>query len=476
MSQYEIVIGLEIHLELRTKSKIFCSCPTTFGDAPNTHVCPVCLGLPGVLPVLNKKALDYAVLTGLALNCDINTYSKFDRKNYFYPDLPKAYQISQYDFPVAQNGNLRIQSNGEPRVIGINRVHLEEDAGKLVHSEEGDYSLVDYNRTGVPLVEIVTEPDLRSTEEARGFLESLKKILLYTGVSDCKMEEGSLRCDANVSVRLKGETELGTKTELKNMNSFKAVQKGLEFEVERQISRLEKGERITQETLRWDEGSAQTVSMRSKEEAHDYRYFPEPDLVPMEIGAPMVEEIRKTLPELPLAKRERFIAQYGIPEYDAEILTSTREMADYFEECVKIFPDPKAVSNWLMGELARHMNAAGLNFYNIKIAPQHLADMLEMLQQGKISGKMAKEVFADMFASGKTAGQVVAEKGLEQISDRGVLEKIIDEVIKKHPGPAADYRARKEKALGFLVGQVMKVTRGSANPQMVNEILRDKLK
>ncbi|UNC91522.1 Asp-tRNA(Asn)/Glu-tRNA(Gln) amidotransferase subunit GatB [Candidatus Contubernalis alkaliaceticus] len=476
MSKYEVVIGLEVHLELGTKTKIFCSCPTTFGDEPNTQVCPVCLGLPGVLPVLNKRALEFAVLTGLALNCEINSYSKFDRKNYFYPDLPKAYQISQFDFPVGKNGYLKIQSNGETRKIGINRVHLEEDAGKLIHSNDGLFSLVDYNRTGVPLVEIVSEPDLRSAEEARVFLEDLKKILLYTGVSDCKMEEGSLRCDANISVRLKGEAELGTKTELKNMNSFKAVQKGLEFEVERQIERLENGHRIVQETLRWDETKGETVTMRSKEEAHDYRYFPDPDLVPMEIGVMMVEKVKKELPELPLEKKERFVSQYCLSDYDAQVLTGTREMAVFFEECVKLFSEPKIVSNWVMGELSMHMNAAGLDFCTIKVTPEDLVEMLEMLKQGKISGKMAKDVLAEMFNSGKKAHQVVKEKGMEQISDQGVLEEIIQEVIKTNPGPVADYKAKKKKALGFLVGQVMKSTGGSANPQMVNEILRDKLK
>ncbi|MDO9574424.1 MAG: Asp-tRNA(Asn)/Glu-tRNA(Gln) amidotransferase subunit GatB, partial [Candidatus Contubernalis sp.] len=461
MTKYEVVIGLEVHLELRTETKIFCSCPTTFGDEPNTQVCPVCLGLPGVLPVLNKRALEFAVLTGLALNCEINSYSKFDRKNYFYPDLPKAYQISQFDFPVGKNGYLNIHSNGEIRTIGINRVHLEEDAGKLIHSNDGLFSLVDYNRTGVPLVEIVSEPDMRSAEEARVFLEVLKKILLYTGVSDCKMEEGSLRCDANISVRLKGETELGTKTELKNMNSFKAVQKGLEFEVERQIERLESGHRIVQETLRWVEGSGETISMRSKEEAHDYRYFPDPDLVPMEIGAMMVEKVKKELPELPLEKQDRFMSQYSLSKYDAEVLTGTREMAGFFEECVKAFPEPKTVSNWVMGELSMHMNAAGLDFSTIKITPEHLVEMLEMLKLGKISGKMAKNVFAQMFKSGEKAHQVVEEKGMEQISDQGVLEEIIQEVIKSNPGPVADYKAKKKKALGFLVGQVMKSTGGS---------------
>ena len=473
---YEVVIGLEVHVELLTKSKIFCSCPTSFGDEPNTNVCPVCLGLPGVLPVINKRAVEFAILSGLALNCKVNPRSKFDRKNYFYPDLPKAYQISQYDMPVAEDGYLNIKVNGETKCIGITRVHLEEDAGKLIHAENGDYSLIDYNRTGVPLVEIVSEPDLRSHEEARVFLENLKRILQYTQVSDCKMEEGSLRCDANISVRLKGEKELGTKTELKNMNSFKAVQKGLEYEIKRQIDSLEKGERISQETLRWDEGRGLTVSMRSKEQAHDYRYFPDPDLMPLEIQQEWVEKLKELLPELPLQKKERYITQYGLPEYDAEVLTFSMDMADFFENCVKEFPEPKVVSNWVMGELMGFLNAERVDITETKVTPLNLAKLLHLIDKGTISGKIGKTVFEEMFKSGEGPEAIVEEKGLLQISDTKELEKIVDEVIKTNPGPVEDLKSGKKKAMGFLVGQVMKQTKGKANPQIVNEILRNRLK
>ncbi len=473
---YEVVIGLEVHVELLTKSKIFCSCPTSFGDEPNTNVCPVCLGLPGVLPVINKRAVEFAILSGLALNCKVNPRSKFDRKNYFYPDLPKAYQISQYDMPVAEDGYLNIKVNGETKCIGITRVHLEEDAGKLIHAENGDYSLIDYNRTGVPLVEIVSEPDLRSHEEARVFLENLKRILQYTQVSDCKMEEGSLRCDANISVRLKGKKELGTKTELKNMNSFKAVQKGLEYEIKRQIDSLEKGERISQETLRWDEGRGLTVSMRSKEQAHDYRYFPDPDLMPLEIQQEWVEKLKGLLPELPLQKKERYITQYGLPEYDAEVLTFSMDMADFFEDCVKEFPEPKVVSNWVMGELMGFLNAERIDITETKVTPLNLAKLLHLIDKGTISGKIGKTVFEEMFKSGEDPEAIVEEKGLLQISDTKELEKIVDEVIKTNPGPVEDLKSGKKKAMGFLVGQVMKQTKGKANPQIVNEILRNRLK
>ncbi len=472
---YEVVIGLEVHVELLTRSKIFCSCPTSFGDEPNTNVCPVCLGLPGVLPVLNKRAVEFAILSGLALNCRISSTSKFDRKNYFYPDLPKAYQISQYDMPVAQGGYLNIKVNGENKHIGITRVHLEEDAGKLVHGENGDYSLVDYNRTGVPLIEIVSEPDLRSHEEAKVFLEDLKKILQYTQVSDCKMEEGSLRCDANISVRLKGQRELGTKTELKNMNSFKAVQRGLEYEIKRQIDSLEKGERISQETLRWDEGQGLTVSMRSKEQAHDYRYFPDPDLMALEIKQEWVEKLKEQLPELPLEKKERYINQYGLPEYDAEVLTSSMDMAAFFEECVKEYSEPKVVSNWVMGELMGFLNARGIDVTQTKVTPLNLAELLHLIDKGIISGKIGKVVFEEMFEGGKAPQDIVEEKGLLQISDTEELEKIVDEVIKANPGPVEDLMRGKKKAMGFLVGQVMKKTRGKANPQLVNEILGNRL-
>ncbi len=473
---YEVVIGLEVHVELLTKSKIFCSCPTSFGDEPNTNVCPVCLGLPGVLPVINKRAVEFAILSGLALNCKVNPRSKFDRKNYFYPDLPKAYQISQYDMPVAEDGYLNIKVNGETKCIGITRVHLEEDAGKLIHAENGDYSLIDYNRTGVPLVEIVSEPDLRSHEEARVFLENLKRILQYTQVSDCKMEEGSLRCDANISVRLKGKKELGTKTELKNMNSFKAVQKGLEYEIKRQIDSLEKGERISQETLRWDEGRGLTVSMRSKEQAHDYRYFPDPDLMPLEVQQEWVEKLKGLLPEMPLQKKERYITQYGLPEYDAEVLTFSMDMADFFEDCVKEYPEPKVVSNWVMGELMGFLNAERIDITETKVTPLNLAKLLHLIDKGTISGKIGKTVFEEMFKSGEDPEAIVEEKGLLQISDTKELEKIVDEVIKINPGPVEDLKSGKKKAMGFLVGQVMKQTKGKANPQIVNKILRNRLK
>lgn len=474
---YEVVIGLEVHVELLTKSKIFCSCPATFGEAPNTNVCPVCLGFPGVLPVLNKKALEYAVISALALNCKVNSYSKFDRKNYFYPDLPKAYQISQYDLPIASGGYLELDFNGKNKKVGITRVHLEEDAGKLIHSEDGLYSLVDYNRTGVPLVEIVSEPDLRSADEARLFLENLKKILQYTEVSDCKMEEGSLRCDANISIRPQGDLELGVKSELKNMNSFKGVQKGLEHEIQRQAQMLDKGEKLIQETRRWDENQNTTLPMRSKEEAHDYRYFPDPDLVPVKIDSKWIGRLQKSLPEMPLHKKERYINQYNLPEYDAEVLTSSKALADFFERCVKEYPQPKVVSNWVMGELSMHMKNEGKDFSDdLWITPSHLAELLKILDQGRISGKMAKEIFAEMFASEKRATEIIEDKGLEQISDEKKLEKIITEIIEDNPGPVKDFKEGKKKALGFLVGQVMKKTKGKANPQVVNKIFNNKLR
>ncbi|RQD75295.1 MAG: Asp-tRNA(Asn)/Glu-tRNA(Gln) amidotransferase subunit GatB [Candidatus Syntrophonatronum acetioxidans] len=474
---YEVVIGLEVHVELFTKSKIFCSCPTTFGKAPNTNVCPVCLGFPGVLPVLNKKALEYALISALALNCKVNSYSKFDRKNYFYPDLPKAYQISQYDLPIASEGYLELDFKGKTRKIGITRVHLEEDAGKLIHSENGLYSLVDYNRTGVPLVEIVTEPDLRSADEARTFLINLKKILQYTKVSDCKMEEGSLRCDANISVRSRGEKELGVKSELKNLNSFKGVQKGLEHEIKRQIQMLEKGEGLIQETRRWDESQNTTFPMRSKEEAHDYRYFPEPDLVPVNIDSKWIDRLKESLPEMPLSKKERYISQYDLPAYDAEVLTSSKDLADFFEKCVEEYPYPKLVSNWVMGELSMHMKREGKDFsHDLLITPYHLAELLRIIEKGEISGKMAKDILAEMFTSGKRAPEIIQEKGMEQISNEKKLEKIIDEVIEANPGPVKDFKEGKKKAFSFLVGQVMKKTKGKANPRLVNDIFNDKLR
>lgn len=479
MSQYESVIGLEVHAELKTKSKIFCNCTTEFGGDPNTHVCPVCLGLPGVLPVLNKQVVEFAIMAGLALNCQIASFSKFDRKNYYYPDLPKNYQISQYDLPIAEEGYLDIEVNGEQKRIGIARVHMEEDAGKLVHQgdtiAQSQYSLVDYNRTGVPLIEIVSEPDLRSPQEARAYLEKLKAILQYTGVSDCKMQEGSLRCDANVSVRPLGSKELGTKTELKNLNSFKALQKALEYEIQRQIEVLEDGGQVIQETRSWDEAKGVTVSLRSKEEAHDYRYFPEPDLVPLRIDRHWIERVRENLPELPDEKKVRFVKQYDLPSYDAEVITSSKTLADFFEQCLEHYENAKTISNWVMGELLRLLNANNLEIEDSPIKPKQLVELLMLMDKGTISGKIAKTVFEEMFTSGKPPQAIVEEKGLVQISDVGELARIVDKVVEANPQSVEDFRNGKEKAIGYLVGQVMKETKGKANPQLVNKLLRERL-
>lgn len=479
MVEYEPVIGLEIHAELKTRSKIFCSCPATFGGEPNSQVCPVCLGLPGVLPVLNKKVLEYAVKAGLALNCEIASFSKFDRKNYYYPDLPKNFQISQYDLPICRNGFLDIEVDGVKKRVGIVRVHMEEDAGKLVHQGEtigqSLYSLVDYNRTGVPLIEIVTAPDMRSPEEARVFMEKLKSILEYLDVSDCRMEQGSLRCDANISLRPRGSSTLGTKTEIKNMNSFRSLQRALEYEIARQRDILEDGGKIEQETRFWDEGKGITVSMRSKEEAHDYRYFPEPDLPPVVIDAAWVEELRRQQPELPDARRERFIRDYGLPAYDAQILTSSRQMADFFEACCHEYHDAKTVSNWVMGELMRCLNAEGIEIGESRITPRHLVDLLRLQDEKVISGKIAKTVFEEMFQTGKEPRVIVQEKGLVQITDETAIAAVVDKVLAQHPQVVADYKGGKEKAFAFLVGQVMKETRGKANPGLVNRLLKEKL-
>lgn len=478
MADYETVIGLEVHVELKTNTKIFCNCSTEFGADPNHHVCPVCLGLPGVLPVLNKKVVEFGILAGLALNCEIAEFSKFDRKNYFYPDLPKAYQISQYDLPLAQNGYLEIDTREGSKRIGITRIHMEEDAGKLVHQgsiSTSPYSLVDYNRTGVPLIEIVSEPDMSSPEEARAYLEKLKAIIQYTGVSDCKMQEGSLRCDANISIRPAGTKEFGTKTEIKNLNSFKALQRALTYEVERQIEVLEEGGQIVQETRTWDEDKGITLSLRSKEEAHDYRYFPEPDLVPVVISREWVDSIKKRLPEMPGEKRKRYVEEYGLPAYDAQVITTSKEMADFFEECVAGYPDAKTVSNWMMGDLSRLLNANNMDITQCRIKPSQLVEMLKLLDEGTISGKIAKTVFEEMFETGKDPGAIVEEKGLVQISDEAAIQGIIDEVIADNPKSVQDYKAGKKKAMGFLVGQVMKATKGKANPQVVNKILQEKL-
>ncbi len=473
--KYESIIGLEIHVQLKTKSKIFCSCSTEFGAVPNSQVCPVCLGLPGVLPVLNKTTLDYAIRAALALNCQIAKKSIFARKNYFYPDLPKGYQISQYEEPFSSRGSVDIITEGKVKKIRITRVHLEEDAGKLLHEEIKDSTLIDLNRCGVPLIEIVTEPDMRSSKEAHEFLAILKSILQYIGVSDCNMEEGSLRCDANVSVRKKGE-ELGVKTEIKNVNSFKAVERALEYEIRRQIKALEEGERIVQETKLWDENKEITTSIRTKEEAHDYRYFPEPDLVPIEIDREWIERIREGLPELPEARKARFVRDYKIPEYDASILTSSRELADYYEECVGLYNKPKAIANWIMSELLRELGEKDIGIKECKVPPEHLAEMLALIDKGSISGKMAKEIFVEMFKEGKKASQIVKEKGLIQISDEATLAKIVDKILKENPEAVEDYKKGKEKALGNLIGKVMGKTSGKANPKLVNKLLREKLK
>jgi aspartyl-tRNA(Asn)/glutamyl-tRNA(Gln) amidotransferase subunit B len=478
VDRYEAVIGLEVHVELKTNTKIFCPSSTEFGGDPNTHVCPVCLGLPGVLPVLNKKVLEYAIRVGLALNCKIAEFSKFDRKNYYYPDLPKNYQISQYDLPLAERGYLDLSLDGQSKRIGITRVHMEEDAGKLVHQgtiSTTPYSLVDYNRTGVPLIEIVSEPDIRSPEEAKAYLEKLKSIIQYTGVSDCKMEEGSLRCDANVSLRPVGSDGFGTKTEIKNMNSFRALQRALRYEIERQADVLAEGGRIVQETRTWDDAKGVTLSLRSKEQAHDYRYFPDPDLVPMVIDRGWVEDIRSSLPELPDQRRMRYVRDYGIPDYDASVITATKELADFFEGCLAGYSNAKAVSNWVMGDLSRLLNAGSIDITRCRIKPAQLAEMLKLLESGTISGKIAKTVFEEMFETGKDPGQIVKEKGLVQISDEGAITAVVDQVLASNPKVVEDFRAGKEKALGFLVGQVMKVTRGKANPEMVNKMLREKM-
>ncbi|MDI3256931.1 MAG: Asp-tRNA(Asn)/Glu-tRNA(Gln) amidotransferase subunit GatB [Kyrpidia sp.] len=473
--EFETVIGLEVHVELATKTKIFCGCSTEFGAPPNTHVCPVCLGHPGVLPVLNRRALELAMKAALALNCRIARESKFDRKNYFYPDLPKAYQISQYDKPIGEHGYVEIETETGTKRIGITRVHLEEDAGKLMHGADGLHSLVDFNRVGVPLIEIVSEPDMRSPEEARAYLEKLKAIMQYCEISDVRMEEGSLRCDANISLRPVGATEFGTKTEIKNMNSFRNVQRGLEHEQERQRAILASGGQVVQETRRWDEAAGQTQPMRSKEEAHDYRYFPEPDLVTLVIDDAWVERVRATIPELPDARRRRFMEVYGLPAYDAGVLTASRGVADFFEETAKHAGDAKAVSNWMMGELLGHMNQSGLEIGDVKITPRGLARLIGLIENGTISTKIAKTVFSEMFASGKDPEAVIEEKGLVQISDEGALGALVDKVIEANPKSVADYRGGKEKALGALVGQVMKETKGKANPQVVNKLLRERL-
>ncbi len=473
--KYEAVIGLEVHAQMATDTKIFCGCSTKFGSEPNSQTCPVCIGMPGVLPVLNKKAVECAIKTGLAVQSKISAYSRFARKNYFYPDLPKGYQVSQYELPICEGGHIEIVIDGEVKRIGLTRIHMEEDAGKNIHEGGGPYSFVDLNRTGVPLMEIVSEPDIRTPAEAAAYMKKLRAILRYLEVCDGNMEQGSLRCDANVSVRPIGQKELGVKVELKNINSFRYVEKALEYEIKRQINVIESGGKIVQETRLFDSSTGVTQSMRSKEEAHDYRYFPEPDLVPIVPSEAWIEKIRQALTELPDAKRERFVTKYSLPEYDAELLTTDKTVADWYETAVLAGGQPKAVSNWMMGELTKMLNDENKSIENCPIKPEHLAGMLKLIDNGTISGKIAKTVFEEMYKTGKNADAVVKEKGLVQISDEGAIEKAVDEVLSKSAQEIERFKAGDEKLMGFFVGQVMKATKGKANPQMLNELLRKKL-
>jgi len=476
--KYETVIGLEVHVQIKTKTKIFCSCSTEFGSPPNENTCPICLGMPGVLPVLNKRFLESSMRACLATHCTIEPMNRFARKNYFYPDLPKGYQISQFELPLGTNGYININVDGTKKRIGLTRIHMEEDAGKLIHGENSGRpgkSYVDFNRTGVPLCEVVSEPDMRSAEEARAYLNELKSILEYTGVSDCNMEEGSLRCDANVSIRPVGQKEFGTRAELKNLNSFKFIQKAIEYEVDRQTKLLDQGDTVKQETRLYDADRNETFPMRSKEEAHDYRYFPDPDLVPIMIDEAWVEELRKTIPELPEQKRERFVKNYKIPEYDAGVLTSSKPLADYFEQCTALFPQPKTISNWMMGDLLRELKKDGRNIVDCPVSPSALVDLLKLIESGTISGNIAKGIFEEMYQTQKSAGSIVDEKGLKQITDSSAIEKIVAEVLQANPSQVEEFKGGKEKVLGFLVGQVMKASKGKANPAMVNKLLKKKM-
>jgi aspartyl-tRNA(Asn)/glutamyl-tRNA(Gln) amidotransferase subunit B len=478
-SKYEVVIGLEVHAQLTTKTKIFCGCSTEFGQTPNSQTCPVCLGLPGALPVLNKKVVECAIKAGLATHCTITPRSIFARKNYFYPDLPKGYQISQFDLPVCEHGHLDIETEESgPKTIGITRIHMEEDAGKLIHGDTPDTagaSFVDLNRACTPLLEIVSEPDMRSSDEAIAYLKKLHQIVIYLGVCDGNLEQGSFRCDANVSIRPWGRQELGTRSELKNINSFRFIKQAIEYEVERQAEILEEGGRVIQETRLFDANTGLTRSMRSKEEAHDYRYFPDPDLVPLVISPEWIERVREDLPELPEAKLERFVREYGIPRYDAEVLTADQAMAGYFDACVQLHGDGKTCSNWVMGEIQRRLNDEVISVAVGPVSPEMLVGMLKRIDDKTISGKIAKTVFDEMWKSGKNADAIIEEQGLKQVTDTGAIETIIDQIIAANPGQVEEYRGGKEKVFGFFVGQVMKASKGKANPAAVNELLKKKL-
>ena len=470
---YEAIIGLEVHAELATKTKIFCSCPTDFGGQPNTHVCPICMAMPGALPVLNTKVVEYAVKAGLATNCEITPLSKNDRKNYFYPDLPKSYQISQFDKPLCVGGNIEIETEEGTKQIGITRIHIEEDAGKLNHDDYGRNSLVDLNRAGVPLIEIVSEPDLRSSKEADTYLKKLKSILQYIEVSDCKMEEGSFRADVNVSVHKKGEP-FGTRTEMKNMSSFRSITRAIDYEIQRQIDVIENGGKIDQETLRWDEVSGKTFTMRSKEDAQDYRYFPEPDLGIIEISDEWKEEIRKSLPEMPEERKVRYMDEFKLPEYDSNIIVSSKYLSDFFEAATKVCKNPKSVSNWIMTDIIRVQNEEGLE--QMPFTAEQLGKLIILIDKGTISSSIAKKVFEELLENPRDPEEIIKEKGWIQISDEGAIKEVVQKILEANPGSIADYKAGKDRALGFLVGQAMKETKGKANPQLLNKLFLEELK
>ena len=473
---YEVVIGLEVHAELSTKTKIFCSCPTAFGAAPNTHTCPICMAMPGTLPVLNEKVVEYAVKAGLATNCEISRNSKNDRKNYFYPDLPKAYQISQFDKPLCEHGYVEIDTKEGKKKIRITRIHIEEDAGKLNHDEFGGGSLVDLNRAGVPLIETVSEPDIRSAEEAESYLRKLKSIFEYIEVSDCKMQEGSLRADVNVSVKKKTDTKLGTRTEMKNMNSFRSITRALEYEIDRQVDVIDNGGEVEQETLRWDEVSGKTFSMRDKEDAQDYRYFPEPDLVAIKLSEEYIENIKNSLPEMPESRKQRYLTEYKLSEKDAGIITSSKYLSDLFEKASEICGNYKAVNNWIISDISRILNETEMDPIEIPFDANQLAKLVELIDKGTISSSIGKKVLVELFENPRDPEDIIKEKGWIQISDEGAIKEVVTKIIDANPQSVADYKAGKERALGFLVGQAMKETKGKANPQMLNKMFAEELK
>jgi aspartyl-tRNA(Asn)/glutamyl-tRNA(Gln) amidotransferase subunit B len=475
VKEYDIVIGLEVHAQLLTNTKIFCGCSTKAGLPANTNTCPVCMGMPGVLPVLNKNVVDYGIRLGLATGCSIARKNIFARKNYFYPDLPKGYQITQYESPLCEHGFLEIETGSAVKKIGITRIHMEEDAGKNIHDEVEPVSYIDFNRAGVPLLEIVSEPDISSTDEAVAYLKELRQILMYLDICDGNMEEGSFRCDANISVKPEGEREFGIRTELKNMNSFRNVSKALEFEVKRHISILESGGKVEQDTMLWNASENKTYSMRSKEESHDYRYFPEPDLIPLEVDDEWIESIRKTIPELPSAKRKRFQEHYGLPVYDADVLTQSKSLAEYFEQCTSALDSPKEISNWIMTEVLRTLNEKGIEITELKITPKMLTEMLSLIRKGTISISMAKDVFSEMAATGKPAEDIVKTRGLEQLSDEDDLKALVKEIIENNPEEVQRYKDGKTGLLGFFVGQLMKATKGKANPNLANKLIKEML-